>query len=449
MDQSCTALVIFGITGDLARKKVFSSLYELAATNQLCVPIIGVGRSEWDDTRLRSTASDAIRSASSNKPGQPKIDESVLSGLLENLTYVRGAYDDERLYESLASQLSSHKLVLAYLAVPPTVFDDVIVGLAATKLQKQIRLLIEKPFGSDTDSARQLLDLFRSKFDIGQLFAVDHYLQKEALQNIAVLRFANCFFEPLWNSQLIKTVAITMAENFGIGERAGFFDRSGTLRDVVQNHGLQLVAALAMEPPTSSDPEEVNQRRSKVLSVIAPLSEDDVVFGQYEGYLETEGIPSSSTTETFARASLCIDHPRWHGVQWTITAGKALAETRTRVVVTFADSAAVNFISEDCFPEANQLTIGIAPEESLTLSIQTRSATVAKGTTKASLETSTDYRPTETLSAYARLFVDAATGDQTHFASVESIEHSWRIVDPVLRRTSIPVLYKQGSWGPS
>jgi glucose-6-phosphate 1-dehydrogenase len=448
MDQECTALAIFGITGDLARKKIFAALYELAQNKQLPTQVIGVGRSDWDDAKLRKVATHAVRNTVSKEGTPLAVDESVLSELTSKLSFVRGEYDDEHLYQTLAERLSDHDLVLCYLAVPPTVFDNVIVGLAATKLRTRMRLLIEKPFGSDLASAHRLTELIRANFDAHQLFAVDHYLQKESLQNIIVLRFANCIFEPLWNSQLIKSVSITMAESFGIGERAGFFDRAGTLRDVVQNHALQIVAALAMEAPVSSDPAEINQKRSKVLGEIKSFTEADVVFGQYEGYLETDGVSPDSITDTFIRAHFCINHPRWHGVTWTITAGKALRETSTKIAITLADSDAVNFISTDCLPEPNQIVIGMAPKESLTLTLQTRSATISAGTTNAELTTTHDYRPEETLSPYARLFIDAARGDQTHFASDESVEHSWRIVDPLLHRTSKPLPYKPGSWGP-
>ena len=443
--QDCTGLVIFGITGDLARKKIFAALYELAAANLLSIPIVGVGRSDWDDPKLRKVAQTAIEEAQEN---DSPLDEAVMNQLLANLTFLQGEYGDAELYTTLAERFDARALVLCYVAVPPTVFESVVVGVAGTTLASRARLLIEKPFGTDLDSARKLIERIHESFDPSQVYAVDHYLQKEALQNIAVFRFANSVFEPLWNSELIDSVTVTLAEDFGVEGRVGFFDSNGTMRDVVQNHALQMVAALAMEPPVSADPTEVHEKRTKVLSEIVPLQPSDVTFGQYSGYLATEGVAPYSNTETFVRAHISIDHPRWHGVSWTVTAGKALAETKTRVVVTFKDQSAVRFIADDCQPEPNQLLIEISPKESIALAIQARSATIDTGTTIATLVSSTDYRTAETLSAYARMFLDAATGDRTNFASLESVEHAWRIVDPALHRTTAPLPYERGSWGP-
>lgn len=446
MDQDCSALVVFGITGDLARKKIFTALYDLAVINRLDMPVIGVGRSPWSTDKLRTTADAAVRAAHKQ---QGDLDEAVLASVVERLTYVRGEYDSSELYNALAHTLKDHSQVLCYLAIPPTVFADVVKGVANTDLRTRVRLLIEKPFGADLSSAQQLTALIAEHFDDGQLFAVDHYLQKESLQNVMVLRFANRILEPSWSNAHITSVSVTMAEQFGIEGRAGFFDSNGTMRDVVQNHVLQIVAALAMEPPESSSAEHLNQRRAQVLGEVVPLSTADVVFGQYEGYQDVEGVAEGSTTDTYVRACLVIDNDRWRGVEWTIIAGKALAETLTEIVVTYSDAVAPDFISHDCEPEPNRLRIRMSPQESMVLTLQARSAAQAMGTAATEMVTATDYRARQELDAYARLFDDARRGDHSQFARADVVQASWRIIDAVLGGDQIPVSYAQQSWGPA
>ena len=445
MDQDCSALVVFGITGDLARKKIFTALYDLAVINRLDIPVIGVGRSAWTTDKLRGTANAAVRDAHDE---HGDIDEGVLASVVERLTYVQGEYDSPELYNALAHLLHDHSQVLCYLAVPPTVFADVVKGVANTELRTRVRLLIEKPFGADLASAQQLTALVAEHFDDDQLFAVDHYLQKESLQNVMVLRFANRILEPSWNNAHITSVSVTMAEKFGIEGRAGFFDSNGTMRDVVQNHVLQIVAALAMEPPESSSAEHLNQRRAQVLGQVIPLNTADVLFGQYEGYQDVEGVAHGSTTDTYVRACLVIDNDRWRGVEWTITAGKALAETLTEIVVTYADAVAPDFIAHDCEPEPNRLHIRMSPQESVVLTLQARSAAQAMGTAATAMVTAADYRSSQELDAYARLFDDARRGDHSQFARADVVEASWRIIDAVLDGDQIPATYAQQSWGP-
>jgi glucose-6-phosphate 1-dehydrogenase len=452
MGKTCTALVVFGITGDLAYKKVFSALYSLASENlpdaeQMRVPVIGVGRSNWDDDKLRTTAERAIREDAQKR--SDAVQEDTLASFLSRLQYIQGDYADPALYAQIASCVAEQELVLLYLAVPPTVFESVISGVAESGLGPRARLLVEKPFGTDFDSANNLASAIHARYETDQLFAVDHYLQKEALQNISVLRFANPVFEALWSNEYIASIDITMSEDFGIGERAGFFDSNGTLRDVFQNHALQIVASLAMEAPKGDMARDVSRQRSELLKLIKPLATPDVLFGQYIGYTDVTGVAEDSITDTFVRARLEIAHPRWEGVRWTVTAGKALPETGTKVVVTFIDSGTVNFIGNECQPEANRLVIHLAPDERIELSFQTRSATVPMGTSLAVLTTKDDYRSLTTMDAYARLFLDAAAGDQTHFASIAEVLASWKIVDAVVTRTSSPATYQQGTWGPT
>jgi glucose-6-phosphate 1-dehydrogenase len=441
--STCSALVIFGVTGDLVRKKVFASLYELQMLDRLNMPVIGVGRSDWTDDTLRHSAESAIRSHAAGD-----LVHAAMQAVLDRLTYVRGDYSSPVLYESLQRLVASHELVLCYLAVPPTVFGDIVNGLGGTNTSKRARLLIEKPFGSDLKTAQSLRILIEQHFDAEQLFAVDHYLQKESLQNILVLRFGNRVLEPTWNRKHISGIAVTMAEAFGIEGRAGFFDSNGTLRDVVQNHMFQTVAALAMEAPASSSTRDMNDARAHLLGCIAPLDLTDVVFGQYDGYLDVHGVNPDSTTDTFVQARLAIDNDRWRDVSWTITAGKALAESLSEVVVTFKAASAPMFISDECEPEPNELRIRMAPEESIVLTMQARSSAMPLGTARTTLASTDSYRSIERLDPYARILDDARRGDQTQFASCEVLEQSWRILDGVVNRTSEPEIYLRGSEGP-
>lgn len=443
MAAECEALVIFGVTGDLVRKKVFAALYELALIGRLDLPVIGVGRSDWTTDSLRQAAAAAIRAQLGDG-----VRDDILERVMGSLAYVRGAYDSADTYRAVADDVGSCGLVLCYLAVPPVAFADVIHGLAATDLRCRARLLIEKPFGSDRRSAKRLRALVGTSFADDQLFVVDHYLQKESLQNVMVLRFTNRVAEAIWNGHHIASVSILMAEQFSIDGRADFFDSNGTLRDVVQNHGLQVLAALAMEPPVSSSVDAVNQRRTEVLSAVRDLQPHDVDFGQYEGYLDVAGVAPDSTTETFVRARISIDNDRWAGVAWTITAGKALAETRSEVVLTFKEPSAPLFIAADCEPEPNQLRISLSPTEALALTLQARSAALPLGSARADLVSDASYRPEELLGAYARVIDDARRGDQTQFAGGASVDQSWRILDAVLGSTERSARYAPGSWGP-
>jgi glucose-6-phosphate 1-dehydrogenase len=441
--STCSALVIFGVTGDLVRKKVFAALYELQLLSRLNMAVIGVGRSDWSDDTLRRAAESAIRSHAAGD-----LVHAALQAVLDQLTYIRGDYSSPDLYQTLQECVAAHELVLCYLAVPPTVFGAIINGLGGTTANKRARLLIEKPFGSDLETARSLRILVEQHFDAEQLFAVDHYLQKESLQNIMVLRFGNRVLEPVWNRGHISSIAVTMAEAFGIEGRAGFFDTNGTLRDVVQNHMLQTIAALAMEAPASSSANDMNDSRAQLLGRVASLALTDVVFGQYDGYLDVDGVKPDSTTDTFVQARLAIDNDRWRDVSWTITAGKALAGNLSEIVVTFKPASAPMFIANECEPEPNELRIRMAPEESIVLTMQARSSAVPLGTARTALTSSDNYRPTERLDAYARILDDARRGDQTQFASCAVLEQSWRILDGVVHRTISPTTYARGSEGP-
>lgn len=443
---SCTALVIFGITGDLARKKLFSALYELAVLGELDMPVVGIGRSAWSIAKLREVAAASI---SSQTQPSDQADPAAQKQTLACLDYIQGHYNSSALYQKLAEKLAKHDHILCYLAVPPEAFAEIVEGLGSSSIHSNVRLLIEKPFGNDRKSAVELHALVLRYFESDQLFAVDHYLQKESLQNLLVLRFANRIFEPLWNRSSINAIEIVMAEKADVEGRGEFFDATGTLRDVIQNHGLQLLTALSMEPPKSSSPEDIDCARLELLHEIQSLAPADVVLGQYDGYQNVDGVGAESVTETFARVKFHINNDRWRGVEWTIVAGKALDKSVTEVVVTFKPSADPGFIGENCTPDANQITLTLAPVESVEFSIQARSNALSMGTALTHLASATSYRPDEHLDAYGRLFDSARRNDRSGFASKEVVDQSWRIIEAVLDSTLKPQSYEKGSAGPS
>ena len=448
---ACTALVVFGITGDLARKKTFGALFELWASGDSPIDVVGVGRSEWTNETLRNNARKAISETPKflESKGALSARDSYVDQFLEHLTFVQGDYSTGSLYAQLSTSLRSHGSVLCYLAVPPTVFPDIVKGLAGTDLRRSARLLVEKPFGTNLASSIELAAQIGANFEENRVYAVDHFLAKESLQNISILRFANRVFEPCWNSQHIESVTVTFAEDLGIEGRAGFFDSNGTVRDVVQNHVLQVVAALAMEPPTSPSADHLNDRRRDLLDAIVPVALRDTTFGQYNGYLDTEGVRANSTTETFVRTKLEVNNERWRGCDWTIVAGKAMAESRTEIDISFrAATHVTSIVGVSCDPEPNRLTIRLSPDESVTLSIQSRTESVPIGTAATALISTSSYRPSEERSAYARLFDDARRGDHTNFVRHDVVATSWRIVEGLLDHNVVPVVYEQGTWGP-
>jgi glucose-6-phosphate 1-dehydrogenase len=445
MEKQCSALVIFGITGDLARKKLFTSLYELEVLGQLDMPVIGIGRSPWSVEQLREVAEKSI--ASQQEDDQP-VDAKTQQKTLACLDYIHGSYDSADLYQALADRVEKHDQILCYLAVPPEAFPKIVEGLGNSDIGPRVRLLIEKPFGFDQASASALYALVLEHFNADQLFAVDHYLQKESLQNLLVLRFGNRILEPLWNRLSIDTIHIAMSETATVEGRGQFFDATGTLRDVIQNHGLQILTALAMEPPKSSSPVDIDCSRLKLLGEIQTLSLHDVVFGQYNDYQDIEGVNPGSTTDTFVHANFRIDNERWRGVRWSITSGKALDKTITEISVTFKPATDPSFIGESCGPEANQITITLAPVESVEFSIQARSNALSMGTALTHVSSATNYRPDEHLDAYGRVFDSARRNDHSGFASQDVVEQSWRIVEDVLGSAANPLPYAKGSAGP-
>ena len=435
------ALILFGISGDLARKKLFSALYDLTAAGGLDMPVIGVALSDWDDETLCLQAREALEEAGES------IDDEVFDRLAANLCYVAGDYQDAATYRDIAKRVGGGECTVSYLAIPPGLFDDVVEGLASVGLNHQGRLVLEKPFGRDTESAADLNEIVHRHFSEERVYRIDHFLGKESVQNLMIFRFSNTVLEPVWNRHYIRGVQITMAEDFGVEGRGSFYDRVGTLRDVVQNHMVQVMALLAMEPPVSEDPDALRDERVKVLRAVESLTPNDLVRGQYAGYLQEPGVAAGSDTETFAAVRLEVDSWRWAGVPWIIRAGKGLASTVTEAVVEFARPPRPLFADADSRPGPNRLTFRTKPDEDISLSMQAKQPGSAMVSGPVELHLGHDRIPGR--DAYDRLIGDALRGDPALFARQDGVMEAWRVVEGVLtdRRPVVP--YQRGTWGPA
>ena len=440
--ENADALIMFGVTGDLARRRLFPALYELEEDDALGIPVIGVSRSSDDDEALRRRARESLEFVGID------IDEAVFQRLASRLTHVPGDYRDQGTFQRIGEAVGDRKCTVSYLAIPPELFDDVVQGLAAAGLNDRGRVVVEKPFGRDTESARELSEIIHRHYPEDRVYRIDHFLGKEALQNLMVFRFSNTMLEPIWNRHYIRGVQVTLAEDFGVEGRGAFYDSVGAMRDVVQNHLLVLVSLLAMEPPVSDAPDALRDERVKVLEATRPLTTQDVVLGQYSGYREEPGVSKDSQTDTYFAARLEIDSWRWAGVPWLIRAGKGLGTTVTEAVVEFQRPPRLYFTDDQHAPGPNRLVFRSKPEDRILMEMQAKRPGPAIVSEPVSLSLAYGEHRGEAQDAYHRLLGDALRGDQSLFARVDSVMEAWRIVQPIIDAAPEPYVYERGSMGP-
>jgi glucose-6-phosphate 1-dehydrogenase len=438
--QAADVLVIFGITGDLAKKKTFEALYQMERRKVLQCPIVGVARDEWSVTTLRDHARRAIEDT------VEMIDEEVFQRLAERMSMVSGDFGDPATYDRLARAIEGRHTPVFYLEIPPSLFGQVVDRLAAAGLTKHARVVVEKPFGHDLASARALNAELHKHLREPQIFRIDHFLGKEPTQDIMYLRFANSIFEPLWNRDHIRCVQITMAENFGVADRGSFYDPVGALRDVVQNHLMQLLGLIAAEPPGTSDAEGLHDKKGDVFRAIPAADPKHYVRGQYDGYLSVPGVRPQSQTETFAALRLQIDNWRWSGVPFFIRAGKALAVTATEIRIIFKMPPHLPFDRHVLHPD--EFILRIDPNPGADLVVQAKQP-AAQTTRAVDLSLIFSEELGDAPDPYERLLSDAMRGDSSLFTREDGVEQTWRIVQPLLDAPPPVEPYPQGSWGPA
>ena len=437
------ALVFFGATGDLAHKKIFPALYRMVKRGALAVPVVGVAFSQWDLPRLRDHARDSIAHADGGVD-----DPDALDRFLSLLNYIDGDYGDPATFAALRDALAGARHPAHYLAIPPSLFATVIAGLGAAELASDGRVIVEKPFGRDLASARELNRVVRSVFAEDTIFRIDHFLGKEEIMNLLYFRFANSFLEPIWNRNHIASVQITLAEQFGVQGRGSFYETAGCLRDVIENHLFQVVALLAMEPPAYQGFGAVQGEKFNVFKAMRPLGPDDVVRGQFTGYHDEAGVAQDSDVETLCAVRLYIDSWRWAGVPWYLRSGKCLPETAAEVLVELKPPPQRLF--DDSAPEtglANYLRFRLAPNPEIALAARVK---------RAGEQFLGDQRELSLLNAqpnqeqpYERLLGDALAGEGALFTSAETVEAAWTVVDPILENHPRAHPYQPGSWGPT
>jgi glucose-6-phosphate 1-dehydrogenase len=450
------ALVLFGASGDLARKKVLPALYNLSVEGYLPerYAVIGFAKSDWDDDVFRAHARSAVEGSS-----RTGIDEEAFSAFAERLSFVAGGFDDAQAMQRLATKLEEADRDagteggrLYYLATPPPFFATIAEALGGVgQVTPTARLVVEKPFGHDLVSARELSDRIHTVFDEKCVFRIDHYLGKETVQNLVVFRFGNSLFERVWNADAIDSIQLTVAEEIGVEGRASYYEGAGAIRDLLQNHMLQVLAFVTMEPPRSLEPEAFRDEKVKVLRAIRPLDPNEVVRGRYDGYLDEEGVSPDSRTETYVAARIRIENWRWDGVPIFLRHGKKLVRRATEITIRFKD--APRYLYDDFGVDAlnaDHLTIRVQPDEGISLAFQAK--VPGPGYEVKTVRMNFDYDESfmhEPAEAYERLLHDAMHGDHTLFTRQDGVERSWEIVMPALEHPDEVHDYRPGSWGPA
>lgn len=440
------ALVLFGATGDLSKRKLFPAIYNLQKHGRLGVPIVGVARDNWTDEAFCQHAADSIKTFVTNP--DPVVAEQAIKGL----DLVTGDYsniDTFRQLRDTLDKLGSTNAVF-YLAIPPSAFEQVIESLAALGLNRRGRVVVEKPFGRDLASAQELNRILHDAFPEERIFRIDHYLGKESVEDLLVFRFSNSLLEPIWNRNYVNSVQITMAETIGVEGRGSFYDSVGALRDVVQNHLLQVVALLAMEPPVGPEARHLHDEKAKVFSAMQPMMCEHMVRGQYDGFLAEPGVAEGSTTETFVAARIMIDSWRWAGVPWYVRAGKSLTQAATEAVVELKRPPRMLFDEaggEE--PRPNLIRFRMGKHDGVTFTVQAK--TPGPHLDSEDVDLSCDFAAAlgERREAYERLIDDALEGELRRFARQDEVEETWRVVQPALDSPGPVHTYARGSWGPA